>query len=401
MRGGLGMNRNYNGARMARAYSILFAVRGFFGRPNTGIIYSNARLLLGLNGNKGRGDYMIGKVQHVNMTSLDTALLPDKPWTDLDKKPIKPIHMLVIYNGNPMSVSPNTNLLEKNLKRDDLFVVGFDMIMTDSMDLCDIILPASTQFETDDLIADYGAWYLQVCNKVIEPLGESMPNWDFFAEWGRRMGFTDQEFKDTSIDCIKQWMTTDAPYYKGVTYELLQEKKFLHIDLPVSVPNYGEGKINTPSGKIELYSEQMKKLGYHPVIDLGLPEDEMTEEERKLPFRMLSPAIPQRVNSEFYNVKYMRAFNAYECEINPQDAQKLGINAGDRVKLSNQRGHAFFIARVTTRVKPGVVRTAKNNWRRMNPYGIGTSTNCLTTSRLTDLGGCSAYHSTRVNVEKA
>ena len=63
---------------------------------------------------------MIGKVQHVNMTSLDTALLPDKPWTDLDKKPIKPIHMLVIYNGNPMSVSPNTNLLEKNLKRDDL-----------------------------------------------------------------------------------------------------------------------------------------------------------------------------------------------------------------------------------------------------------------------------------------
>jgi anaerobic selenocysteine-containing dehydrogenase len=401
MRGGLGMNRNYNGARMARAYSILFAVRGFFGRPNTGIIYSNARLLLGLNGNKGRGDYMIGKVQHVNMTSLDTALLPDKPWTDLDKKPIKPIHMLVIYNGNPMSVSPNTNLLEKNLKRDDLFVVGFDMIMTDSMDLCDIILPASTQFETDDLIADYGAWYLQVCNKVIEPLGESMPNWDFFAEWGRRMGFTDQEFKDTSIDCIKQWMTTDAPYYKGVTYELLQEKKFLHIDLPVSVPNYGEGKINTPSGKIELYSEQMKKLGYHPVIDLGLPEDEMPEEERKLPFRMLSPAIPQRVNSEFYNVKYMRAFNAYECEINPQDAQKLGINAGDRVKLSNQRGHAFFIARVTTRVKPGVVRTAKNNWRRMNPYGIGTSTNCLTTSRLTDLGGCSAYHSTRVNVEKA
>lgn len=145
----------------------------------------------------------------------------------------------------------------------------------------------------------------------------------------------------------------------------------------------------------------MKKLGYHPVIDLGLPEDEMTEEERKLPFRMLSPAIPQRVNSEFYNVKYMRVFNAYECEINPQDAQKLGINAGDRVKLSNQRGHAFFIARVTTRVKPGVVRTAKNNWRRMNPYGIGTSTNCLTTSRLTDLGGCSAYHSTRVNVEKA
>ena len=134
------------------------------------------------------------------------------------------------------------------------------------MDLCDIILPASTQFETDDLIADYGAWYLQVCNKVIEPLGESMPNWDFFAEWGRRMGFTDQEFKDTSIDCIKQWMTTDAPYYKGVTYELLQEKKFLHIDLPVSV----KGLKASLSGPATAAERKLKAGADHAGIAAGV-----------------------------------------------------------------------------------------------------------------------------------
>lgn len=99
-------------------------------------------------------------------------------------------------------------------------------------------------------------------------------------------------------------------------------------------------------------------------------------------------------------MKYIRAFNAYECEISPEDAQKLGIKMGDRVRLTNQRGEAYFIARVSTRVGPGVVRTAKCNWRSTNPYGKN-NTNTLTTSRLTDMGGCSAYHSTRVNVEKA
>ncbi|WP_337410381.1 hypothetical protein [Parasutterella excrementihominis] len=56
---------------------------------------------------------------------------------------------------------------------------------------------------------------------------------------------------------------------------------------------------------------------------------------------------------------------------------------------------------MTTRVAPGVVRTAKCNWRSTNPYGQNTNTNSLTTGKLTDMGGCSAYHSTRVNLSKA
>ncbi|MDD7442755.1 MAG: molybdopterin dinucleotide binding domain-containing protein, partial [Sutterellaceae bacterium] len=191
------------------------------------------------------------------------------------------------------------------------------------------------------------------------------------------------------------------PWYKDVTLERLQREKFIKLPLPSSVPVRTGGKCGTPSGKIELYSESMKKAGFDPVIDLGLPEDEMIPEEKKLPFRLISPGIPQRVNSSFYNVKYIRAFNAYECEINPADAKKLGIKAGDRVKLSNQRGEAFFVARVTTRVGQGVVRTAKCNWRSLNPYGRGTNTNTLTTGKLSDLGGGSAYHSTRVAVAKA
>lgn len=408
IRGGYGMQRNYNGARMTRAIAIMHALRGMFDRPNAGIIYDNVRSITGMNNFDGRGNYFLtGKEQHVNMTDLDQALKAKNPTSQnlIDNhttppQPIKPIHLFFFYNGNPVAVSPNVNQVIENLKRDDLYVVGFDMIMTDSMEYCDLVLPASTQFETDDIIGDYHGWFLQICEKVIEPVGESMPNWDFFAEWGRRMGFKDQAFKDTSFDIMRQLLNTKAPWYQGITLERLQKEKWIKLPYPSSVPVRSGGKCGTESGKIELYSEMMKRAGFDPVIDLGLCEDDMPEVEKKLPFRLLSPGIPQRVNSSFYNVKYIRAFNAYECEISPEDAQELGIKMGDRVRLTNQRGEAYFIARVSTRVGPGVVRTAKCNWRSTNPYGKN-NTNTLTTSRLTDMGGCSAYHSTRVNVEKA
>ena len=408
IRGGYGMQRNYNGARMTRAIAIMHALRGMFDRPNAGIIYDNVRSITGMNNFDGRGNYFLtGKEQHVNMTDLDQALKAKNPTSQnlIDNhttppQPIKPIHLFFFYNGNPVAVSPNVNQVIENLKRDDLYVVGFDMIMTDSMEYCDLVLPASTQFETDDIIGDYHGWFLQICEKVIEPVGESMPNWDFFAEWGRRMGFKDQAFKDTSFDIMRQLLNTKTPWYQGITLERLQKEKWIKLPYPSSVPVRSGGKCGTESGKIELYSEMMKRAGFDPVIDLGLCEDDMPEVEKKLPFRLLSPGIPQRVNSSFYNVKYIRAFNAYECEISPEDAQKLGIKMGDRVRLTNQRGEAYFIARVSTRVRTGVVRTAKCNWRSTNPYGKN-NTNTLTTSRLTDMGGCSAYHSTRVNVEKA
>ena len=408
IRGCYGMQRYYNGARMTRAIAIMHALRGMFDRPNAGIIYDNVRSITGMNNFDGRGNYFLtGKEQHVNMTDLDQALKAKNPTSQnlIDNhttppQPIKPIHLFFFYNGNPVAVSPNVNQVIENLKRDDLYVVGFDMIMTDSMEYCDLVLPASTQFETDDIIGDYHGWFLQICEKVIEPVGESMPNWDFFAEWGRRMGFKDQAFKDTSFDIMRQLLNTKTPWYQGITLERLQKEKWIKLPYPSSVPVRSGGKCGTESGKIELYSEMMKRAGFDPVIDLGLCEDDMPEVEKKLPFRLLSPGIPQRVNSSFYNVKYIRAFNAYECEISPEDAQKLGIKMGDRVRLTNQRGEAYFIARVSTRVRPGVVRTAKCNWRSTNPYGKN-NTNTLTTSRLTDMGGCSAYHSTRVNVEKA
>ncbi|WP_276529975.1 molybdopterin dinucleotide binding domain-containing protein, partial [Shewanella indica] len=187
--------------------------------------------------------------------------------------------------------------------------------------------------------------------------------------------------------------------YKGVTYDRLMKEKYIKLDIPQ--PVLADGKYETPSGKIEFSSQLMADAGFHPVLDWGLPEDEMEPKERELPFRLLSSGVPQRVNSSFYNVKYIRAIPAYYVKINPKDAQQYGIVNNDTVKLSNHRGEAKFVAMVTTGVPEGSLMTPKCNWLRLNPNGTDGCTNSLTTDKLTDMGGCSAYHSTRVAMAKA
>ena len=398
MRQGLGLNRSLNGGRVCRTAAIMHAVGGHYGKLGNGVVYVNGQALHGGNWNKVkaahlRTDHDAG---HVNMTELAKALDAENPTAY--GKPCKPVKALVIYNGNPAAVAPNADAIVRNLKREDLFVVGFDFLMHESMDVCDIIVPSSTQFEADDVIGSYCFHYVQLCEKVIEPLGESKDNWSFFQGLGKKMGFTDPEFDVTNEDMIKEYLDSDNPIYKDVTYERLVKEKSIKVDAGVL---FADGKFDTPSGKIEIYSERMKNEGFHPVIDFTLPREEMEEREAKLPFHMISPAIPQRANSAFYNVEYIRNFPAYYVIINPRDAADLGVKNGEQVRLHNHRGEAFFAAMVSDQVDTGVVMAIKNNLRRYNPNGSNTCTNTLCTDTLSDIGGGSAYHSTRVAIEKA
>ncbi|GIU20087.1 dehydrogenase [Shewanella sp. c952] len=398
MRLGHGLQRNINGGRICRAVSLMQAVVGQYGKLGNGLVYDNGQALIGGNCNLVKGKHLRTdpSVGHVNITEFAKALDPKKPTAY--NKPSKPVKAVICYNGNPAAMAPDADAVLKHLKRDDLFLVGFDFNMHDSMDVCDIILPSSTQFEADDVIGSYGFQYVQVCEKVIEPLGESKDNWTFFRELAKHMGFTDPEFDDTNEDMIRQFLQTDDPIYEGITYERLMKEKSIKVNVGTY---FADGKFPTPSGKVEFHSEYMKEEGFHPVLDFGLPEAEMIKSEQKLPFRMVSPAIAQRMNCEFFNVEYIRNFPAYMVTINPQDAKELGIENNDQVRLSNFRGEAIFTAVLTSQVDRGVVMTVKNNLRRFNPNGSNTCTNILTTDTLTDLGGCSAYHSTNVALEKA
>ena len=80
---------------------------------------------------------------------------------------------LFIYNHNPIVVHPDQNRMRRGLGREDVFSVGIELTMTESMAHCDVVLPAATHFECADLYPSYGHHWLQRAEPAIPPVGES------------------------------------------------------------------------------------------------------------------------------------------------------------------------------------------------------------------------------------
>ena len=102
-----------------------------------------------------------------------------------------PLKALFIYNHNPVVVHPDQNRMRRGLEREDLFSVGIEVAMTDSMLYCDVVLPACTHFEHHDLFAAYGQHWLQRAEPVIPPQGEALPNTEIFRRLAARFGYTE------------------------------------------------------------------------------------------------------------------------------------------------------------------------------------------------------------------
>ena len=97
--------------------------------------------------------------------------------------------------------------MRRGLAREDVFAVGIDVAMTESMAYCDIVLPAATHFEYADLYPSYGHHWLQRAEAVIPPVGESLPNTEIFRRLAARFGFddpcfkaSDEELMDAAVD---------------------------------------------------------------------------------------------------------------------------------------------------------------------------------------------------------
>ena len=114
------------------------------------------------------------------------------------------VKALFVYNSNPGAVAPNQNAVRKGLARPDLFTVVHDLFFNDTTDYADYVLPATTFLEHTDIQGAYGHYFVQLSDKAIEPLGEARPNVWLFGELAQRMGFSEDCFRDTQEQMIRQ-----------------------------------------------------------------------------------------------------------------------------------------------------------------------------------------------------
>ncbi|MGN6697747.1 MAG: molybdopterin-containing oxidoreductase family protein [Thermomicrobiales bacterium] len=392
-----GMQRHSNGGMIVRTVTCLPALVGAWRDPAGGLLMSTSGAfgfnLRALQRRDLLGDH---RPRSVNMIQLGDAL------TTLTDPPVAGLY---VYNADPVASAPESNRVLAGLARDDLFTVVHDPYFTDSTRWADIVLPATTQLEQTDLHYGYGNYYVQLNRPAIAPLGESKPNTEVFRLLAARMGFTERCFQDSDDDLIDQALDSTRPWLAGITRERLEREHWVKLNLPGGrdFAPFADGGFRTPSRKVEFYSRQMQAAGYDP-LPTHLPLVESAEATPGLfaryPLTLISPKAHHFINSTFNDVETLtRREGGPAIELHPDDAAARGIRDGDRVRVFNDRGECFLLARVCDTVRPGVAASPATWWP--SAFADGQGINRLTSSRAADMGGGATFYTNLVQVERA
>ncbi|MED3688281.1 molybdopterin oxidoreductase family protein [Peribacillus butanolivorans] len=378
---GNGLQHHDNGGMAVRTIACLPALTGQWLVKGGGAIKGNSGYLAFNTNALRRPDLLKDKTTRIiNMNQIGQALLEKE----------NPILSLFIYSSNPALVAPNANKVQEGLMRENLFTVVHDLFLTETAMYADIVLPAASSYETEDFYNSYWHNYVQIQKPVVEKYGESKSNVELFKLLACGMGFEEPAFRDSEDDMIRQALNfPDNPYLEGITYESLSESQFVKAKMSPLFP----GKLQTPSGKIELYSEQMKKHGYEP-----LPTYMPIVKDSDLPFLFIPAPNHNFLNSTFSNnEKHISMEKEPKLHMNTADALKLGIDTGDMVRIWNERGECVLTAAPGENVLAGVL-VSQGLWQ--NTPETKQHINALTPDRVADMGNGAVFFSGRVDLLK-
>ena len=371
IRCGWGVERNRNGGNAAMAILTLPAVAGKFGKRGGGFSLSSSRALPLVE------DKWIGtdepNTRIVNMNHLGRAL------TEYDSPPVK---MLFVYNCNPAVTLPDQNRVLSGLKREDLFTVVFDQVMTDTARWADIILPATTFLEHYDIALSYGHGNMQLVQPVIEPVGDSRPNVDVFSDLAGRLGLKVDALLHSDIESM---MHVSSALSEEVSNELLN----LGITERTNPIQFGTVFPRTPDQKVDLFPRALDRQAPQ-----GLYRFQPDPERGRYPLTLVSPATDKTINSTLGELRTRLA----RLQIHPCDAESRDLSSGDIVRVFNDRGEIHCAVTVNPDVKRGVLSMPKGLWRRstMNESTV----NALVPDELTDLGDGACFNDTHVEVAR-
>ncbi len=277
-----------------------------------------------------------------------------------------PIKGLMVTGGNPAVTLPDSNRIREAMKALEFMVVA-ELFMTETAELADIVLPACSFLEKSGVGYVYGVTncipYAMVRKKVIDPIGESWPDWKIWTEIGKRMGY-DEFFPWKTEEEIVDFFLKPS----GLTREQL-EKDHPEGQFYAEV-KYKQGKYRTPSGKIELYSETLAENGYDPIphhIEPTRSPISTPEIYKKYPVILTTGArIPEYTHTQFRQVPSMQK-TAPEplAEIHPDTAKKYGVSDGDMMTVETVKGKVAFKAKTTEELLPGVV-SIPHGWSKAN-----------------------------------
>jgi anaerobic selenocysteine-containing dehydrogenase len=337
-----------------------------------------------------RPDLLAGRTPR----SFDAPLL-GKALTDPGLAP--PVRALVLIGVNPLVSVPDAGKVRAGLARLDLFTVAHEQFLTDTARFADVVLPATTQLESVDVVQPWGHMHLGWNEPAIAPLGEAVSNSELHRRLAAALACSEPALFDDDLTALGDSLP-------GIDLDRLREQGRVPVDYPEHGLPFPDGVFPTPSGKVELVSESLPRL-HQPALPTYLPAPESPSGDPALaeryPFRLLTPKRHRRfLNSSYAHLPTHGGKEGRPClELHPEDATRLGLPADGEALIWNDRAELRLPVRITDRLRPGVVAIPWGWWSVHHPDGV--TVNSLTGDTITDWGGGTAFSDTLVAVRPA
>ncbi|HEX7437356.1 MAG TPA: molybdopterin-dependent oxidoreductase, partial [Caldimonas sp.] len=359
-----GMQRVRGGGNAVRLIAILPCLVGAWRHRAGGLLLSSSGWFRHARDDAAlqRPDLLAGRrPRTINMSTIGDDLLRESGEELADGSRFGPqIEALVVYNSNPVAVAPQSPKVVQGFAREDLFTVVLEHFMTDTADLADYVLPATTQLEHLDVHTSYGHTYALINEPAIAPLGEAKPNTEIFRALAARMDCTDPCFADSDEALARAAFRPDV-----VDFDRLRERGWVKLALP-DAP-LAEGHFPTPSGRCLIDAPLLGVPDHVANYEAAASAPDLAA---RYPLAMISPPARNFLNSSFVNVKSLRDIEGEPLlEIHAADALERSLASGQTVRVFNDRGSIECKAVVGTRARPGVVNGLGVWWKKLGSDG--------------------------------
>ncbi|KLN63140.1 trimethylamine-N-oxide reductase TorA [Vibrio sp. VPAP30] len=398
------IQRQEHGEQPYWAAAVVAAMVGQIGLPGGGISYGHHYSSIGVpsTGFAGPGGFPRNLDQGMkpkwdnNDFNGYSRTIPVARWIDCLLEPGKEIRynggkvklpdfkMMVISGNNPWHHHQDRNRMKKAFKKLQT-VVTVEFAWTATCRFSDIVLPACTQWERNDIdvYGSYSSKGLVAMHRLVDPLFQSKPDFQIMSELTQRFGRRDEYTRGMSEMEWIESLYNDCKKSNEGKFEMPEFAEFWE----QSVLDFGQGKpwvrheafrkdpeinpLGTPSGFIEITSRKIGRYGYdhcqeHPMWFEKSERSHGGPGSDKHPYWLQSCHPDKRLHSQMCESEEFRATYAVQGRepvyINPVDAKAKGIKDGDLVRVFNDRGQLLAGAVVTDSYPSGVIRIEEGAW---------------------------------------
>jgi anaerobic selenocysteine-containing dehydrogenase len=387
LRLGFGFTRSRNGAVQMFSASCLPAITGAWQYPGGGALYSNAGIY-GIDKTIIEGsDVMDPATRLLDQSRIGPILTGEG--RDLGDGP--PITALFIQNTNPMNVAPDLGKVREGFLREDLFVCVHEQFLTETAMMADIVLPATTFLEHDDIYVAGGHTHLQVTRAVIAPVGEARPNHWVLGELARRLGAKHPGFEMSAWDLMDATLKRSGYADAQSIWEGHWEDRVEDFETSHFLNGFGHS-----DGRFHFMPDWSAIGGNHAGMpDLPDHYDAIDSRDDAHPFRLVTAPSRNYLNTSFTETATSRKREGRpEAQIHPEVCTQMGLKAGDQVRIGNRQGSVVVHVRPTDGLRRNTV-IVESVWPN-SAFVEGIGINLLVSADSGQPNGGAVFHDTAV-----